>query len=99
MSISSLDTKSSIVGFIIYCILLSVMLIGCTEDKKALVITYLNSHSEFGGEPNLHMSANGQLLHSWLEYQEDTVSLVFSKLEDEHWTDWRNDLGLIFCDS
>jgi hypothetical protein len=62
--------------------------LACTQTKKSSApeFTGLDVPCQSGGEPNLHITASGQALLSWVEYLNDsTDALVFSKLEDGRW--------------
>ena len=59
-------------------------LVACQKDKA---IQELSTPCELGGEPNLHVSNNGTVFLSWVEYLNDTTDvLAFSTLESEAWS-------------
>lgn len=76
----------------LHFLLVSLTLAGvnsCTQPAGtgAPEMTNIKVSCKSGGEPNLHITASGQALLSWVEYLDDsTDALVFSKLENNQWT-------------
>lgn len=71
------------------------MLIGCQNESgsnkdsmtPAPIIKEVPLSTEVSGEPNLFVSASGQLYLSWIESPNDSVAVLqFSKLENGQWT-------------
>lgn len=65
-----------------------VMLIGCQSEETMNELEQLPVSTKDSGEPNLHISADGEVFLSWVEYLNDTTdALVWSKLSDGAWTE------------
>lgn len=58
-----------------------------TNCNKNSAIQKINTPCKIGGEPNLHISKDGQAFLSWVEYLNDTTDvLAFSTLETSTWS-------------
>lgn len=71
-------------------LLVGLFLMACQQDKKGENLTFslqaLPTPSKEGAQPNFHLSAQGQLYLSWVEYLNDsTDALLFSHLETGQW--------------
>ena len=76
--------RITLLNILIFGLLLSIISFSC--DKKINpVVVFLKTPSNVGGEPNLHRSEQGELLLSWIEYDDEKVSLLFSKLINDQW--------------
>lgn len=57
-----------------------------SENHRAVQPTIIPVPCRSGGEPNLHVTQEGKVLLSWVEYLDDTTdALVFSRLEGASW--------------
>ncbi len=86
------STNIALVKNIFYLIILTTVLIACQNriQKKTpfnAIIEEIPTPCKQGGEPNLFATENGEMYLSWIEYQGgSSVSLLFSKLEDDQWS-------------
>ncbi len=78
------NSNNSILKIIPYSICVLLVLISCQSRDQELA--HISTPSKEGGEPNLHISSDGTPLLSWIEYDEDMVSLVFSRWKDDQWS-------------
>ena len=75
-----------------YLIILPVLFFACQngiQNKTPLspIIEEIYTPCKEGGEPNLFVTDDGEVYLSWIEYEGGShVSLLFSKLEDDQWS-------------
>ncbi len=63
------------------------LLLLLTSCNKNSAIQEMNTPCKMGGEPNLHISKQGQAFLSWIEYLNDTTDVMaFATLEANTWS-------------
>lgn len=74
----------SFIKKIIFSLLPSIFFFSCQNNPAVQEIA---TPCKLGGEPNLHVSSDGQAYLSWVEYLNDTTDvLAFSTLESGNWS-------------
>ncbi len=69
---------------ILWSIYLLLLITSCNKNDTIQEIT---TPCKMGGEPNLHISKDGQAFLTWVEYLTDTTDvLAFSLLENKEWS-------------
>jgi len=71
---------------------LFLLLVSCTHKEKdtdlEITIDEIPTNSINGGESNLCVSSNGQIILNWIEYKNDSTDVLqFSRLENDRWSD------------
>ncbi len=75
---------------LIFLLVLPFLYLSCGNNNPTLEFTVkeISVNSTNGGEPNLSVTSDGQVLLSWIEYKNDTTDVLqFSKLENNKWSD------------
>lgn len=66
------------------------LLVSCNSSDALLELHVLDTPCKIGGEPNLYKSNTGNLYLSWIEYENDSLSVLkFAKWEENKWSDAR----------
>lgn len=76
-----------------YLFVIVILYLACTdinnqESTLAIKVKEISVASSHGGEPNLSVSSDGEILLSWIEYKNDSTDVLkFSRLENDKWSD------------